>query len=128
MEIQSKKQLLNLLNVPLNSKDEKKLEKLFSLSRRNYFKVVLEDNFLCISYENEYIKAWDKISLNNISTLKEVIHLKNILFKESQKQIVIYDTSKAYYYIQFYLPLKSLQNYIIYFKIQIIYIYLLFHM
>ena len=67
MEIQSKKQLLNLLNVPLNSKDGKKLEKLFSLSRRNYFKVVLEDNFLCISYENEYIKAWDKISLNNKS-------------------------------------------------------------
>ena len=101
MEIQSKKQLIELLHTPLNSKDEKKLEKLFSLSRRNYFKVVLEDNFLCISYENEYIKAWDKISLNNISTLKEVIHLKNILFKESQKQIVIYDTSKAYYYIQF---------------------------
>ena len=68
MEIQSKKQLIDLLHTPLNSKDEKKLKKLFSLSRRNYFKVVLEDNFLCISYENEHIKAWNKISLNNIQS------------------------------------------------------------
>src|SRR5690606_32819006 len=100
MEIQNKKQLVELLPIPLNSKDGKKLGKLFSLARKNYFKVVLEDNFLCISYENEYIKAWDKISLQNISTIKEVINLKNVLFKESQKHIIIYN-SKDYRYLQF---------------------------
>lgn len=101
MEIQNKKQLVDLLSIPLNSKDGKKLGKLFSLSRKNYFKVVLEDNFLCISYENEYIKAWDKISLDNISTIKEVLHLKNVLFKDSQKHIIIYDRSGEYRYLQF---------------------------
>ena len=101
MEIQNKKQLVELLSIPLNSKDGKKLGKLFSLSRKNYFKVVLEDNFLCISYENEYIKAWDKISLQNISTIKEVINLRNILFKDSQKQIMISNNSREYRYLQF---------------------------
>lgn len=101
MEIQNKKQLVELLSIPLNSKDVKKLGKLFSLAQKNYFKVVLEDNFLCISYENEYIKAWDKISLSNISTIKEVINLRNILFKDSQKQIIISNNSKEYRYLQF---------------------------
>ena len=82
-QIKSKKEILLLIDENLlNSKNKKFISKLFSISSQNYFKCFLEKNVLTFVYENEFIKCWQDIYVNNIKS-PLYIDLYNVIFKQT---------------------------------------------